>query len=304
MPFFSIIIPTFNSKSSLEIALNSVLHQTFRDFEILIIDDGSTDGTDVLMLEYKDIRILYEKQINSGGPANPRNKGINLSKGEWICFLDSDDFWCSNKLEFCYNEINSNIDLLFHDLYLVNKKSFWLTNKILKGRRLNSPVIRDLLINGNAISTSSVVVRRNIVGKVGGFDENIDVIAAEDFKLWLGVATLTNKFKYINSPLGYYLDLGSGISSKNMSIVYNNAISAFLGCLNLREINMALTFPKYINSKYKLYHNDSSNCYCDLMFCLKYANSEIKIKSLFLLGVLIFMKFKYYFFDGNRFEER
>jgi glycosyltransferase involved in cell wall biosynthesis len=288
MPFFSIIIPTYNSKSSLEIALNSVLNQTFQDFEILIIDDGSTDGTDVLMLEYKDIRILYEKQVNSGGPASPRNKGINLSKGKWICFLDSDDYWCSNKLEFCYNQINSNVDLLFHDLYLVNKKNFWLTNKILKGRRLDSPVIRDLLINGNAISTSSVVVRRKIVEKFGGFDENIDVIAAEDFKLWLGVATLTNKFKYINSPLGYYLDLGSGISSKNMSSVYSFAIKDYLKFLEPKSVNKATSISKYINAKHVSSTDNYIACIDDLFFCLKYSKFEFKIKSIYIFCKVIF----------------
>ncbi len=289
MPFFSIIIPTFNSKSSLEIALNSVLNQTFQDFEILIIDDGSTDGTDDLVLQYQDIRIVYEKQRNSGGPANPRNKGIKLSKGEWICFLDSDDFWCSNKLEFCYNQINANVDLLFHDLYLVNKKNFWLRNKILKGRRLNSPVIKDLLINGNAIATSSVVVRRYIVEKIGGFDESSDVVAAEDFKLWLGVATLTDKFIYINNPLGYYLDLGSGISSKNMSSVYYFAIKDYLKLLEPKSANKAIAISKYINSKFGLSTSYYYSVRSELFYCIRYANYEYKLKSFFIL-ILIFLK--------------
>jgi glycosyltransferase involved in cell wall biosynthesis len=290
MPFFSIIIPTFNSKSSLEIALNSVLNQTFQDFEILIIDDGSTDGTDDLVLQYQDIRILYEKQRNSGGPANPRNKGIKLSKGEWICFLDSDDFWCSNKLEFCYNQINANVDLLFHDLYLVNKKNFWLRNKILKGRRLNSPVIKDLLINGNAIATSSVVVRRYIVEKIGGFDESSDVVAAEDFKLWLGVATLTDKFIYINNPLGYYLDLGSGISSKNMSSVYYFAIKDYLKLLEPKSVNKAISFVKYINAKYVLTFDISNSCIDDLIFCIRYSKTEFKLKSIYIFLNVIFKR--------------
>lgn len=301
MPFFSVIIPTYNRKYALKKAIESVLSQTFIDFEILVMDDGSSDGTNSFVKSLNDDRIIYEWNKNTGGPANPRNRGIAIAKGEWVCFLDADDYWTADKLSICFDEIIkfNEVDFIFHDLYLDNGKSNLIFKPKLIGRNLSNPVIVDLLTNGNPISTSSVLVRNSILKVTGRFDESINIIAAEDFKFWLEIATKTNNFKYLNRSLGYYLDLGGGISNKNMSIVYNNAISAFLGCLNLREINIALTFPKYINSKYKLYHNDFNNCYCDLVFCLKYANSEIKIKSLFLLGVLIFMKFKYYLFNGN-----
>lgn len=301
MPFFSIIIPTYNRQVALSKAILSVLSQSFVDFEILVMDDGSSDNTSNFVNSLNDDRIIYEWNKNTGGPANPRNLGIAKARGEWICFLDADDYWLSDKLLICFNEIIKfrDVDFLFHDLYLDNGKPNLILKPKLVGRNLSNPVIVDLLINGNPISTSSVLVRNSILKGTRGFDESTNIIAAEDFKLWLEIATITNKFKYLNRSLGYYVDLGGGISNKNMSFVYNNAITPFLGYLNLMQANRAFTFPKYINSKYKLSHNDFNNCYSDLIFCLKYAKVEIKIKSLFLLGVLFFMKIKYSFFDGN-----
>jgi len=289
MPFFSVIIPTYNSKVSLLNAINSVLSQTYTDFEILIIDDGSTDGTEQIVEKIYDERISYELQKNSGGPANPRNKGISKATGDWVCFLDADDYWSSEKLEVCYDEINQNVDFIFHDLFLIGDNKNAFKKRKLKGRDLSTPIIEDLLINGNPISTSSVMIRRSILENLTGFDENNNVIAAEDFKFWMQISTKTQKFKYLNKTLGYYLDLGMGISSKNMSSVYFNAINSFLPLLNNDKLNRALSFPKYINAKFISNTPDFNSCKNDLIFCIKYSKLEFKIKSTYLL-IKIFMK--------------
>ena len=88
--FFSIIIPTLNRKSFLKKAVDSVLAQTYTNFELIIIDDGSTDETDKLISSYNDTRIAYMHQENKG-VSNARNKGLKLAKGDFIAFLDSDD---------------------------------------------------------------------------------------------------------------------------------------------------------------------------------------------------------------------
>ena len=87
----SIIIPTFQRRDKLKIALMSVMSQTYRDYEVLIMDDGSTDGTDEMVYSFKDSRIFYNWQKNTGGPAKPRNDAIKIAKGEWVAFLDDDD---------------------------------------------------------------------------------------------------------------------------------------------------------------------------------------------------------------------
>ena len=98
-PLVSIVIPTYQRRESLKITLESVLSQSYQNYEILIIDDGSKDGTREMIYNLKDQRIIYIWQNNTGGTANPRNKGILSARGEWIECLDSDDIWTSEKQE-------------------------------------------------------------------------------------------------------------------------------------------------------------------------------------------------------------
>src|SRR3989344_2456358 len=97
----SIIIPTYNRAKLLRRAIESVLKQTFQDFELLVVDDGSTDNTNEVVMEYasKDKRVFYISQENSGGASRPKNTGIKTARGEYIAILDSDDEWMQNKLE-------------------------------------------------------------------------------------------------------------------------------------------------------------------------------------------------------------
>ena len=96
-PLVSVIIPTYNSAGYIEEALESVFEQTLQDFEIIVVDDGSTDGTGEVLRKYGD-RIRYIYQENNG-PASARNGGIRVARGEYIAFLDADDLWVSTKLE-------------------------------------------------------------------------------------------------------------------------------------------------------------------------------------------------------------
>ena len=92
-PFVSVVIPTYNHAKFLGKALESVIYQTYRNWEVIVIDNKSTDGTRQVIENYKDPRIQYFKISNDGIIAKSRNLGINVAKGEWIAFLDSDDWW-------------------------------------------------------------------------------------------------------------------------------------------------------------------------------------------------------------------
>ena len=98
-PLVSIIIPTYNRAEYLKRALKSVFSQTFKDFEVLVMDDGSTDNTLEIVESFKEERIKYEWAENFGGPAAPRNRGLRFARGEYIAFLDSDDEWITDKIE-------------------------------------------------------------------------------------------------------------------------------------------------------------------------------------------------------------
>ena len=106
-PFFSVIIPTFNRRDFLKIAIDSVLSQTFKDFELIIIDDGSNDSTKELIKFYNDKRIKYFWGKNHG-PGYARNRGVEQSKADFIAFLDSDDKWTKDKLQRTFDFIKTN----------------------------------------------------------------------------------------------------------------------------------------------------------------------------------------------------
>ena len=126
------------------------------------------------------------------------------------CFSRPDDWWTENKLEICLNNLNENVDLIYHDLEVVNKNRniFFFRNKFVKGRLLKKPILQNLLESGikigNAIGNSSVIVRRSILNKIGGISENIELVGSEDYNTWLRVAQITNQFKYIKKIRVYF----------------------------------------------------------------------------------------------------
>lgn len=201
-PFFSIVIPTYNRKEVLFKNLLSLENQTFRDFEVVVSDDGSNDGSYDLISSYcfnYDLKYIFSD--NWGGPAKPRNLGINSSNGRWICFLDSDDFWFNNKLEIIYNRIridSFNINFIYHhNLRLSNNQN----SVIFPSRPIS---LSTLLSSGNSIYLSSVCVSKMILSQIDGFSENPRFIGVEDYDLYIRLALNGCSFKYVTNTLGIY----------------------------------------------------------------------------------------------------
>jgi glycosyltransferase involved in cell wall biosynthesis len=291
MPFFSIIIPTYNRSSKLKNALDSVLSQTFSNFEILIMDDGSVDDTPKIIAEYKDNRIIYQWDLNSGGPSHPRNRGLSISKGEWICFLDSDDWWKKDKLEVCSKMLNDKVDLLYHDLEIIDKTGGKVKNKISKGRILNKNIIQDLLINGNAINNSSVIIRKTVFDQIGLINESKEMIASEDLNTWLRIAEITNRFLYLPKTLGYYYVDNTGISLKNMKSSIGAATLDFIKYLNKKEIKKYNATLRYINASYYYSMFDYKWAINDFYYSLLNGSLLIKLKSIFKLSRILYKKY-------------
>lgn len=209
-PFFSVIIPTYNRERELDRALASLAAQTFRDFEVLVCDDGSTDGTGGICSKWSaslDIFHLYDR--NSGGPARPRNNGVAHARGSWVCFLDSDDWWYPLKLERVREECR-DADLVFHDCHAVDA-SGRVRNRV-RGRSMSPPVFEDLMLGWNPLVTSATCVRKSVLELAGPFDEARALVAVEDFDLWLRVARVTGRFRYLAEVLGVYALGGGNIS--------------------------------------------------------------------------------------------
>ena len=129
-PFFSVIIPVYNRASFLRVAAESVLMQTFSDYELLIIDDGSTDNTKETVKRFTGGAVKYIYQKNRG-VSSARNKGVKKAKGEFICFLDSDDRWRAEKLEITQGYIKNNPSYkIFHTEEIWYRKGALLSQKI------------------------------------------------------------------------------------------------------------------------------------------------------------------------------
>lgn len=207
----SVIIPTYNRSEMLKKALGSVLHQTYQNFEVIIIDNNSSDDTDNMVMSFDDERVKLLKINNNGIIAASRNLGINHSKGKWIAFLDSDDWWLPNKLEKVVKFCDSGYDLCYHDLRIVKKfRSLNFYKRKIFSYQVSKPVFNDLINLGNPICNSSVVASASLLKDIGGLCEDIDLIASEDYDCWIRLSKLTEKFKYIPETLGYY-----GIGSSN-----------------------------------------------------------------------------------------
>lgn len=209
----SIIIPTFNRITQLKKALSSIYDQTYQDYEIIIIDNFSIDGTKNFISNEINKKIKYFEINNNGNIAMSRNLGIKKSSGSLIAFLDSDDFWYDTKLEKSVNYLLTDYDLTYHDMKIINCKSNIKKKNTGYTRQLSAKTYDDLLQNGPAFPTSSVVVKKKIFEKINLFDENKDLITWEDYDAWIRVSLITNKFKKIDETLGCLVIDGKNLSN-------------------------------------------------------------------------------------------
>jgi glycosyltransferase involved in cell wall biosynthesis len=227
----SVIIPTFNHGHYLGRALQSLLDQSYTNWEAIVIDNFSTDNTEELMYAFSDKRISYLKFRNNGVIGASRNAGIRVARGEWVAFLDSDDWWHPKKLSELHAQSRKNLDVFYHELQIIRPRKSW-RKRFIGSWQVRSPVQIDLLLRGNALATSSVVVRREVLNKTALFNENNAMVACEDYNLWLQLGRVTNNFKYCRKVLGYYMDDGKGMSNRDMSEPYKSAVAPFIHNLN------------------------------------------------------------------------
>jgi len=218
-PRVSVVIPTYNRARDIGRCLDSLVAQTFRDFEVLVCDDGSKDDTGAIVARYADrLNLKYRWAENFGGPARPRNDGIANARGQLLAFLDSDDWWAPGKLATSVRAIDAGADFVYHDLYLAARAQQRVFLRKSPTRDLTKPVFDDLLANGNGINNSSVVVRRELMERVGGFSEDRNLIASEDYDAWVRIAKLTDRFVRIPQTLGYYWIGDGNISNPRRTV--------------------------------------------------------------------------------------
>jgi len=206
----SVIIPTFNRRDYITIALDSVLTQTYKDYEIIIIDDGSSDNTKEVLKPYQN-RIRYFYQQNSGIPAT-RNRGIREAHGEYITFLDSDDYWLPEKLELqieCFKQ-NPHYGMVATRCSSISPDGRFRK----KNRPGKSGWVLNSLFKANFIRTSSAMIRKECFERVGLFDQSLP--ECEEYDMWLRIAK-QYPIGFINKPLTVYTDNPQGVSINSLS---------------------------------------------------------------------------------------
>lgn len=207
-PKISVIIPTFNSAGYLARALESVFNQSFTDYEVIVVDDGSTDNTEELARSFVP-KIAYYRKSN-GGPSSARNFGIGKSAGEYLAFLDSDDCWLPDKLRLQLEvfQRHSAAGLVGCGMTILNEKGRILIESRKSPGKLE--LTNDLIYRNNIASGSTLMIRRDVVDTVGLFDE--ELLGAEDWDYGLRVFQHFDIY-FVEEPLVLKIDRTAGQSA-------------------------------------------------------------------------------------------
>ena len=256
----SVIVPTYNRASPLKKTVQSILSQTHQDFELIIVDDGSTDDTDKTIP--KDSRITLIRQENKG-PSHARNVGIKKSKGDTIAFLDSDDWWDKNKLEMQFRCMEKNPGYLISYTGEVWYKNGRLFNQKQKHKKFHGYIF-DKCLPLCVVSMSTIMIRRELFEKIGLFDESLP--CCEDYDFWLR-ASVEHEFLLIDLPLtskdGGRPDQLSSIHATGMDKYRIQSIKKLLdrGLLDEKQQDLA---TKELRKKCRIYGNG----------CIKHGREE------------------------------
>ena len=253
----SIVIPTYNRANDLINAINSVLDQSYPYWEMLIVDNHSDDNTRHVVKNINDDRIKFFEIHNEGVIAASRNLGIKQANGKYIAFLDSDDTWEMDKLEKSVYWLNNGYDIVYHDMKIVSNNIFYFGPRKFKTRILHQPIFNDLLVNGNTLPTSSVIVEKGMLLKAGGFNETIEYVAGEDYSLWIRLSEMTQRFKKVEGVLG------------NLSKGNDNQFSSLRLISVLSEIEKHYISRLSPNEQYHAYQNWIEYAYGRSMYNIK-----------------------------------
>jgi glycosyltransferase involved in cell wall biosynthesis len=202
VPQVSVIIPAYNGRAYIAEAIESVLGQSFTDFELLVVDDGSTDDTAAIIQTYgRRVRYLYK---TNGGPGSARNLGIQQAKGEYIAFLDQDDLWLPNRLaeQVPVLQQDPQLGMVFSDALYESTADLKEQNSFSIDRPCRGHVLKQLFAN-NFIPNLTVLVRKCCFDRLGLLDESGSMMITDDYNMWLRV-TAHYPVTYIDKPLARY----------------------------------------------------------------------------------------------------
>lgn len=221
MTSISVVIPAYNHASTIGRAIESVINQTHKPDEIIVVDDGSDDDTQIRLERYED-QIRYFFQENQGVSV-ARNAGIKISSSKWVSFLDADDEWLPYKLEQQLQQINlvGEEVACIYSRYIIQASSFSILSD---NPPRNGDLILEDLLKKNQIGMLTVIARRDVMIALGGFDDQLR--SRQDWDMWLRMAIYKWRFSYISNPLAIYSLSESGLHS-DMRLISKDAKEMF-----------------------------------------------------------------------------
>jgi len=209
MPPVSVIIPAWNAERYLGETIESALGQTAPPAEIIVVDDGSTDRTAAIARSYPSPVTVISERV--GGPGAARNLGVSRSRGDWLAFLDADDVWLPEKLQRQLAKADPDTPLICTDRYNFGERGALPDVQGTIQPQISGDVFLHLLLHGNFITTSTVLLRRDVFDETGGFTVHDDLIGTEDWDLWMRVTARYPIFA-CEEPLTRYRLHASGLS--------------------------------------------------------------------------------------------
>jgi len=292
-PAVSVIIPSYNCSDYLKQAINSVIMQSFSDWELIIVDNNSEDNTREIVESYSDLRISFFSVKNEGIIAASRNLGLRLARGEWVAFLDADDLWYENKLDSCLVHASKGYEVVYHPMDLLRSRSKWFFRRQTKTWQVDKPVFKDLLIRGNPIPNSSIFLKRSLLEKIGHIDEEPEIVTAEDFNTWIQVSKFTDQFICHHISLGSYRLHGSNMSSHfDKTVPLAKVIYRHLDSLNKDDRRKANALLAYVRGQNLMAHKNYEKAAHEFSFAIFSVHWGLLVQSfLFLCKCNIFKYF-------------
>lgn len=223
MPRVSVIIPTYNGAAFIAETLRSVLAQTFRNYEVLVVDDGSTDDTAAVVRSFgHEVRYFYKE---NGGPGAARNFGLRHARGEYIALLDHDDLWLPQRLELGVEVLDQQPDvaMVYADAYVYDQAGEEVSCRSFEASRPHQGRIFAELFKENFIPNLTVLVRKSCLLEFGGFDESGRMLITDDYHMWLLLAARYPVAR-IDRPVGTFR-VHEGNLSGDLELVHWNVVA-------------------------------------------------------------------------------
>jgi len=281
----SVIVPTYNRAHLVTETIDSILSQTFADFELILVDNYSSDNTEEVVKSYTDERIRYFKHQNNGVIAVNRNYAIRKAQGEYIAFCDDDDLWFPEKLEIQvkYSCAHPEYYLVYSNAWIFDENGV-LNGLCRKPRSFKEGEVFEELVKYNFIPQLTVLIKGEVFENIGFFNEDPSQLGAEDYQYWLRTA-LYYKIGFVGEPLAMCREhpgrASHGINSARLNQKVFSSLIDGLSIPNKNKVIEAIYESYYQSALYYLKNSDKSAAKNEFKIYLTWCIRNLKVLNLF-----------------------